>query len=110
VLAFAEYVHTLVLDLCERYEDGEQGHDHRRELLDEQKWRAIRHGRETAFLDQEMRGTITLTEFLERESDRLDTNALWSVYEAESGAEKQRRIRDSAGVDALCDALILRRA
>ncbi len=109
VLAFVEYVHALVMDLCERYEDGEPGHEHRRELLDEQKWRAIRHGRETAFLDQKLKGTISLTEFLERESARLDTDALWSVYEAESGAEKQRRIRDAAGVDALCDALVLDR-
>jgi carboxylate-amine ligase len=35
VLAFVEYVHALVTDLAERYEDGESAVPLRREVLDE---------------------------------------------------------------------------
>ena len=107
VLAFVEYVHALVVDLCERYEDGETGHRHRREILDENKWRAIRHGHDASFIDQTGEGTISLGEFVERETDRLGVAGLRDLYEAESGATRQRRIRERDGADALCRALAL---
>ncbi|MEF8827275.1 MAG: glutamate--cysteine ligase, partial [Halapricum sp.] len=47
-MAFVEYSHALVLDLAERYEDGESSTDLRREALDENKWRAIRHGHDAS--------------------------------------------------------------
>ena len=107
VLALVEYVHALVLDLCERYEDGEPASNHRRELLDENKWRAIRHGQETTLLDRTLEETVTLAEIVETETDRLDVPGLWDLFETESGAEKQRRLRREDGVDALCEALVL---
>jgi carboxylate-amine ligase len=58
VLAFVEYVHALVVDLCERYEDGESGTDHRRELLDESKWRAIRRGHDADLLDRQFEAAV----------------------------------------------------
>jgi carboxylate-amine ligase len=106
VMALVEYVHALVVDLAERYEDGETGREYPRELLDENKWRAIRHGRETALLDKDMSTTVALEELVEREADRLGVPALVDYCEAESGAARQRRLREESE-DALCDALRL---
>ena len=107
VLAFVEYIHALVIDLCERYEDGESGDRHRREILDENKWRAIRHGQDAEFIKQDLSGTISLEEFVDSEADRLDLPVLRALLDAESGAQKQRRLRNDRGEDALCEALLL---
>ncbi|MGZ0747080.1 glutamate--cysteine ligase [Haloparvum sp. AD34] len=106
-LAFAEYVHALVVDLAERYEDGESIPTLRRELLDENKWRATRRGHDAAFLARDGEGTVSLGEFVEREVDRLGVESLQDVYDRESGAARQRRILDEQGVDALCADLRL---
>ena len=105
-MAFVEYVHALVCDLAERFEDGESGTTMRRELLDENKWRAMRHGRDASLLTVE--GEVApLGEVVEAECDRLGISAIREVYDAESGAARQRRIRESDGDDALCDSLLL---
>ncbi|WP_247728681.1 glutamate--cysteine ligase [Halovivax limisalsi] len=107
--AFVEYTEALVTDLAERYDDGESATagDLRRELLDENKWRAIRHGHEASFIDRSGEGTVDLGEIVRRESDRFGIDGIRSVYERESGAARQRRLLDDAGPDALCDALRL---
>ncbi|MXV63165.1 glutamate--cysteine ligase [Natronorubrum sp. JWXQ-INN-674] len=109
VLAFVEYAHALVEALAEEYEDGASGYGrtHRRELLDENKWRAIRHGHEASFIDREMAGTVDLGELVDRECERLGIDGIKRVYEAESGADKQRRLLEEAGADALCSSLLL---
>ncbi|MFB6140036.1 MAG: glutamate--cysteine ligase [Halosimplex sp.] len=107
VLAFVEYTHALVSDLAARYEDGESGTDRRRELHDENKWRAIRHGQGAALLDREFESTVPLGELVDREAERLGISGIREVYDAESGAERQRRLREEEGVDALCDSLRL---
>jgi len=107
VLAFTEYVHALVLDLCARYEDGESASDHRRELLDENKWRAIRHGHDAELLGPDWERPIPLGELVEHEADRLDVPALYDLYDRESGATCQRRVREEAGVDALRESIVL---
>ena len=107
VLAMVEYVHALVTDLAERYEDGESGRRHRRELLDENKWRALRYGQEASLIDREMEGTVSVTDLAVREADRLDVPALLELVERESGARRQRRINREEGVDALCESLLL---
>jgi len=107
VLAFVEYVHALVLDLAARYEDNESATQLRRELLDENKWRAIRYGHEASFIDQDGDTVISLAEFVDRETDRLDVSGLKFVFEAESSAERQRRIHAEDGIDALCEDLCL---
>jgi carboxylate-amine ligase len=107
VAAFVEYTYELVIDLCERYEDGEKGWAHRRELLDENKWRALRHGHDAELLDRNFEESVPVKRLVEREADRLDVDRLWTLVENESGAQRQRQIRSSSGVDALCDSLLL---
>ncbi|MFC6717839.1 glutamate--cysteine ligase [Natrialbaceae archaeon GCM10025810] len=110
VLAFVEYAHALVTALAEEYEDGAPGYgrDHRRELLDENKWRAMRYGHEASLIDREMEDTVDLGELVDRECERLGVDGIKRVYERESGASRQRRIREQEGVDALCESLLLR--
>ena len=107
VVAFVEYVHALVEDLATRYEDGETGIEMRRELLDENKWRAIRHGHEARFIDREGHGEIELAEFVDREVDRLGVDGIKAVFEAPSGAERQRELLETDGMDGLCRSLVL---
>ncbi|WP_254280305.1 glutamate--cysteine ligase [Haloarcula marina] len=107
VLAFVEYVRALVEDYAARYEDGESGAAMRRELLDENKWRAIRHGRSAELLTRDGSGTAAVTDIAERECDRLGIDGLRTLVDAESGAAKQRRIRADEGVRSLCESLLL---
>ncbi|MFC4246544.1 glutamate--cysteine ligase [Natribaculum luteum] len=107
VLAFVEYSHALVEALAEEYEDGAPGHQHRRELLDENKWRAIRHGHDASFIARDLEGTVDLGELVDRECERLGIDGIKRVYERESGASRQRRLRETEGVDALCESLLL---
>ncbi|MFB6146535.1 MAG: glutamate--cysteine ligase [Halobacteriaceae archaeon] len=108
VVQLVEYVHALVTDLAARYEDGESRTPHRRELLDENKWKAMRYGREATFLAREGAGTVDLATVVERDGDRLGIEAPLALYDAESGAERQRRLA-ADGVDRLYDSLTLRR-
>jgi len=105
VLAFVEYVHALVEDLAARYEDGEPGTDLRRELVDENKWRAIRNGQSASLLLRGDDGTATLGDIVTAECDRLDIDGIRTLYEGESGAERQRRLRTESGVASLVDTL-----
>jgi len=106
VMAFVEYVHALVEDLAARYEDGESGTDMRRELLDENKWRAIRHGQSASLLSRDAEATLALGDIVEAECDRLGIDGIRRLFEAKSGAERQRRLRND-GVQALASALEL---
>ncbi|WIV66288.1 glutamate--cysteine ligase [Natrialbaceae archaeon AArc-T1-2] len=108
VMAFVEYSHALVEALAEAYEDGASSHEHRRELLDENKWRAIRYGHDATFIDQDCESTVELGDLVDRECERLGIDGIKTVYERESGASKQRRLRNTNGVDALCESLLLR--
>ncbi|EMA55831.1 MULTISPECIES: glutamate--cysteine ligase [Halococcus] len=123
VIAFVEYAHALVLDLAERYEDdpdpwaayrssgggantvGDGGL--RRELLDENKWRALRDGHDATFIDRDGAGTIGLEAVVDREADRLGVEGIRRLLDAESGATAQRRYRREGGLDAVCAALML---
>ena len=107
VMAFVEYTEALVEDLGARYDDGEAGHDHRRELLDENKWRALRYGHDAELLSAEWTETIPLGELVDRERSRLGVSGIAEIYDAGSGAERQRQTREEAGLDALCASLVL---
>ncbi|GAB7093095.1 glutamate--cysteine ligase [Halolamina litorea] len=111
VQAFVEGVHAMVVDLGERYEDGERGpldgDGLRRELLDENKWRATRHGHEATFVDRDGESTIDLAEAIERTCDRIGDDALAGLLGRESGSERQRRIHGEQGSEALRESLIL---
>jgi carboxylate-amine ligase len=104
--ALVEYVHALVLDLAARYEDGAAQTDIRRELLDENKWRATRYG-QTADLIQPDGSTPSVGDIVDREADRLGVTGLKDMYNAESGAERQRRILEESGAAALREALLI---
>ncbi|WP_281193635.1 glutamate--cysteine ligase [Halorubrum sp. F4] len=109
-LAFVEFVHALVVDLAERYDDGgskEVDPPLRRELLDENKWRAIRHGHDVSFVTRDGEDTVSLGEVVDEECDRLGVTGIRDVYDAESGTDRQRRIRETGGLDALCSDLVL---
>lgn len=107
VQAFVEYTHALVRDLATRYEDGESGYVHRRELLDENKWRAMRYGHEASFIRRDREGEIELDKLVGRECDRLGITGIRELYDGESGATKQRRLRDEVGTEALYESLLL---
>ncbi len=107
VLAFVEYVHALVKDLAARYEDGESASNIRRELLDENKWRALRHGRDAELLGPDGGPVRSLEAIVDEECDRLGIDGLRRLAEAESGATAQRRLRTEDGVAALCDSLLI---
>ena len=108
VLAFVEYVHALVEDYAARYEDGESGTEMRRELLDANKWRAIRHGQSAALLAREDDAVVPLGDIVTAECDRLGIDGIQRLFEAESGARRQRRLRGDEGVASLVEALALR--
>jgi carboxylate-amine ligase len=105
--AFVEYTYALVIDLAERYEDGESGYRHRRELLDENKWRATRYGHDASFIAKDRSGEISLGEVVDAECDRLGVSGIRDVYERESGTARQRRLLDREGEQALYDGLAL---
>jgi carboxylate-amine ligase len=107
VMAFVEYAHALVEDLAARWEDGEAGYRHRRELLDENKWRAMRYGHDAAFIRRDREGEVGLGEVVDRECERLGVSGIRDIYETESGATRQRRLRDEEGVEALYESLVL---
>ena len=109
VMTFVEYVRAAVLDLAARYEDGESGRAHRRELLDEHKWRAMRYGHDADLMTRDLSETAPLGTLVEREADRLGVPGVVDLFERESGATRQRRIRDEEGLDALCESLVLER-
>jgi carboxylate-amine ligase len=123
VLAFVEYTEALVAELGEEYDDasdpwdvyethghgprpGTVGHNHRRELLDENKWRALRHGHDAELLDRQIAESVPLGELVDREASRLGVSGIVDLYESESGAARQRRLREE-GTRALCDALLV---
>jgi len=106
VLAIVEFVHALVLDLAASYEDGASPSDHRREVLDENKWRAIRYGRDAAFLRPDGE-PISLEAVVDREADRLGIEGIRDLLAAEGGAARQRRLREEHSDDELCSSLLL---
>ncbi|MFW5918866.1 MAG: glutamate--cysteine ligase [archaeon] len=107
VEAFVEYVHALVVDLAARYEDGESGTDVRREILDENKWRAIRNGHDASLIEADGSAVISLDATVEREMDRLDVDGIGDVLDDESGAERQRRILEEQGPAALRESIVV---
>ena len=108
--AFVEYVHALVTALAERFEDHPAPFAKdslRREVLDENKWRATRHGHDASFVARDGTGTVDLGEVVDRASERLGVSGIRDVYDAESGSERQRRLLDERGERALSESLVL---
>jgi len=106
IMAFVEYVEALVQDLAARYEDGEPAAESRRELLDANRWHAMRHGQAAWLFDRD-RDPTDLGELVDRECSRLGIDGIRDIYDADSGATRQRRLYGDEGLDALCEALVL---
>ena len=106
-LAFVEHIRALVLDLAARYEDGESGEACRLELLEENRWRALRYGHEASFITRDCSREVDLADVVADECDRLGVTALRRLLDDESGADRQRRIHAEEGVDGLCQSLLL---
>ncbi len=107
VLAIVEYVYHLVIRLARRYEGTETSTKTRRELLDENKWRAIRWGKEAELIRPDSSGTVPISTVVEHECDRLGIDGLRSLFTAESGAERLRHLRDEEGFDAVRREILL---
>jgi len=105
--AFVEYIHALVVDLAARYEDGESTPELRRELLDENKWRAIRHGHAASFISRDGQSVVDLETVVDREADRLGVEELRDALDRLSGSQQQRELLEEAGMDGLCESLVL---
>lgn len=102
---FLEYLHALVLDLAADYEDNAAPTPVRQEILAQNKWQAVRFGRGATFLDSEGK-TYTLADFVTAETERLGVDGLRCLYDAESPATRQRRLREQSQ-RALYDGLLL---
>jgi carboxylate-amine ligase len=102
-----KWIYALVETLAERYEDGEEGTRPRRELLDENKWRAMRYGRDATFIDRGGTGEVALEEAVDRSCERFGIDAPRALLEMDGGARQQRRLRAEAGTEALYDSLRL---
>jgi carboxylate-amine ligase len=119
VLAFVEYTHALVMDYAARYEDAADPEPPdifgdsdglaslRREVLDENKWRATRHGHDASFVRRDGTNALRIGEIVDRECDRLGVSGIRDVYDAESGAQRQRRVLEDEGEAALYESLLL---
>jgi carboxylate-amine ligase len=106
VMGFVEYVHALVVSMAQRYEDGESNTRMRREVLDENKWRAMRYGHDAELLTRDGE-TASLGTIVDQGCSRLGIDGLQQIYERESGANRQRRLRQQEGVATLADDLLL---
>ncbi|MFB6138212.1 MAG: glutamate--cysteine ligase [Halobacteriaceae archaeon] len=130
VLALVEYVHALVTERIAAFEAadapwrpyretgaaapapgdplaGEVVGDVRREILVENKWRALRYGHDASFLRPDGAGVVSLATAVEREAARLDVPALADLHAAESGTAAQRRHHAEGGAAALYESLRL---
>jgi carboxylate-amine ligase len=107
IVALAEYVRALVLDLAARYEDGESIDGVHRDIVEQNKWRALRYGHDASFVDRDGESVVSLREVVDRECDRLDVTGLRGVIDRGSGAAMQRRRYRTGGLDAVCSAVTL---
>jgi len=106
-LAFVEYVHALVVDYAERYADGESPPTLRRELLDENKWRAIRHGHDASFITRDGEDTVSLGEAVADVRPPRNRRDPRRVRRREREPAPAPTPRGEGGLDALCDDLML---
>jgi carboxylate-amine ligase len=67
----------------------------------------VRHGHVADLLDRGLDRSVPLGEVVDREASRLGVSRIRDVYDRESGAGRQRRLREEAGPDALCEDLIV---
>jgi len=105
--AFVALCRALVLELASQYGDTEPTKP-RRELLNENKWRAARYGQEASFMLHDG-GTTTLEGMFEEVLDAVET-----PYEDEirpladtSGTQRQADAHENGGMDAVLESMVL---
>ena len=105
--AFVALCRALVHELGSRYGETEPTNP-RRELLNENKWRALRYGQDASFLLHDG-GTVTLERLFEDVLESIETS-----YEDEiraladvSGAERQREAYQNGGMEAVLGSMVL---
>lgn len=100
-------VHALVQDLAERYEDGCSIEPVRHELLEQDRWQALRHGHDARLIDGDDRDGLrdragTLIDRL-----GLDDDPLVTGLRDGSSAQRQLRAHADGGMDAVLRELRL---
>lgn len=105
--AFVALCRALVLKLASQYPDADRTKP-RRELLNENKWRAARYGQDASFMLYDG-GTETLNDTFERVLAEVET-----PYEDEirrladgSGAQRQLDAHEDSGMEAVLESLVL---
>lgn len=105
--AFVALCRALVLELASQYEDTEPTKP-RRELLNENKWRAVRYGQDASFILHDG-GTEALESWLDRILEPVET-----PYEKEirsltdtSGTRRQLGAYENGGMEAVLESIIL---
>jgi carboxylate-amine ligase len=105
--AFVALCRALVLELASQYPDADRTNP-RRELLNENKWRAARYGHDASFMLHDG-GTETVEGTFERVLEEVET-----PYEDEirrladaSGARRQKDAYEGGGMDAVLGSLVL---
>ena len=95
------------MDYGDQYEAGVTHPTLRQELLAENKWRASRYGHSASFYTRDGSNVESLGNIVKAECDRLGIDGLNQVYATESGSERQRRILNEGGIEAVCSQLQL---
>jgi len=107
VIHLLEYVYHLLTDLSDKYDDGDSGTSTRPEILSENKWRALRYGFNSKFINWDGSSPISLSEIVEMECQRLGNNGLFKIYDAEPTYSWQRAQYNKGGLEHLCRSLII---
>lgn len=104
---FLRLVHALIQDLAEQYRDGGSIEPVRHELLEQDRWQALRHGHDARLIDGDE--TDRLTDRAGALIDRLglDHDPLVTGLLEDSSAQRQLRAHDDAGMDAVLRELRL---
>lgn len=105
--AFVALCRALVLELGSQYDEAEPTNP-RRELLNENKWRAARYGRDASFLLHDG-GTGTLESRFEDVLEAVETSyedEIRSLTEV-SGAERQREAYQNGGMESVLESIVL---
>lgn len=110
--AFVELIHAVVTELAEQYDSDRGNTGVRREVLVENKWRALRYGHDAEFLgvDDPLLGsedTLGLGEAVRGLAEAVDAGDAADTLLGESGATRQLEAYGRGGMDGVLECLRL---
>lgn len=110
--AFVELIHAVVTELAEQYDSDRGNTGVRREVLVENKWRALRYGHDASFLavDDPLLGgkdTLGLVGAVRGLADAVDAGGAADTLLRGSGASRQLQAFESGGMDSVLESLSL---